>query len=52
VSAPGAEERGVKAGLIINAAHAALSGQSVGPGAFAIFAILGPDRAVQRLREA
>jgi glutamyl-tRNA synthetase len=46
------EERGVKAGLIINAARAALSGQSVGPSAFAIFVILGRDRVVKRLREA
>ncbi|MBI3666897.1 MAG: glutamate--tRNA ligase [Acidobacteria bacterium] len=44
-----AGERGVKAGVIINAARAALSGQSVGPSAFAVFAAIGKERAVQRL---
>src|SRR4051794_38912733 len=33
-----AEERGVKAGVLINASRAALTGQSVGPSAFAMFA--------------
>ncbi len=32
-----AEEKGVKAGLLINASRAALTGQSVGPSAFAVF---------------
>ena len=45
-----AGERGVKAGVIINAARAALSGQSVGPSAFAVFTTVGRERAVQRLR--
>ena len=45
-----AEERGVKAGLIINAARAALTGQSVGPSAFAVFVALGQERVVKRLR--
>jgi glutamyl-tRNA synthetase len=45
-----AAERGVKAGVIINAARAALSGQSVGPSAFAVFVAVGRDRAVARLR--
>ena len=44
------QERGAKAGLIINAARAALTGQSVGPSAFAVFVALGQERAVQRLR--
>src|SRR5579862_2000278 len=44
-----AEERGVKAGLLINAARAALTGQSVGPSAFAVFTAIGRDRAIQRL---
>ena len=44
-----AEERGVKAGLLINAARAALTGQPVGPSAFAVFAAIGRDRAIQRL---
>ncbi len=45
-----ATQRGVKAGLIINAARAALSGQSVGPSCFAVFAAVGRERALQRLR--
>ena len=45
-----AEERGVKAGLLINASRAALTGQPVGPSAFAIFGCLGRDRVVERLR--
>ena len=46
-----AAEREVKAGVIINAARAALSGQSVGPSAFAIFGVLGKERVVNRLRK-
>ena len=46
-----AAERSVKAGVIINAARAALTGQSVGPSAFAVFAAIGRDRAIRRLRE-
>jgi glutamyl-tRNA synthetase len=44
-----AEERGVKAGLLINGARAALTGQPVGPRAFAVFAAIGRDRAIERL---
>lgn len=44
-----AEERGVKAGLLINGARAALTGQSVGPSAFAVFAVIGRERAIERL---
>ncbi len=44
-----AEERGVKAGLPINAARAALTGQSVGPSVFAVFALIGRDRTIERL---
>jgi glutamyl-tRNA synthetase len=44
-----AKERGVKAGLLINAARAALTGQSVGPSAFAVFAAIGRNRAIERL---
>src|SRR5581483_9642599 len=36
-----AQERGVKAGLLINASRAALTGQPVGPSAFAVFACIG-----------
>jgi glutamyl-tRNA synthetase len=42
-------ERGVKAGVLINASRAALSGQPVGPSAFALFGAIGRDRAIQRL---
>lgn len=47
-----AAERGVKAGLIINAARAILTGQTVGPSAFAVFAAIGRERVLQRLRKA
>jgi glutamyl-tRNA synthetase len=45
-----AEERGVKAGVIINASRAALTGQPVGPSAFAVFVCIGRERVIQRLR--
>jgi glutamyl-tRNA synthetase len=45
-----AEDRGVKAGLLINASRAALTGQPVGPSAFAVFVCLGRERVVARLR--
>lgn len=45
-----AQERGVKAGLLINGARAALTGQSVGPSAFAVFAAIGRDCVIGRLR--
>lgn len=47
-----AEEAGVKAGLLINAARTALTGQAVGPSMFEIFETLGRERSVQRLRAA
>ncbi|MCI0487508.1 MAG: glutamate--tRNA ligase [Blastocatellia bacterium] len=47
-----AEENGVKAGLLINAARTALTGQSVGPGMFDIMIALGQKRTVERLRQA
>ncbi|HKP87687.1 MAG TPA: glutamate--tRNA ligase [Blastocatellia bacterium] len=46
------EEQGVKAGLLINAARTALTGQSVGPGMFDIIVTLGRERSVERLRRA
>ncbi|MGA9770705.1 MAG: glutamate--tRNA ligase [Blastocatellia bacterium] len=46
------EEQGVKAGLLINAARTALTGQSVGPGMFDIFVAIGRTRCVERLRRA
>jgi glutamyl/glutaminyl-tRNA synthetase len=41
----------VKAGVLINASRAALTGQPVGPSAFAVFACLGRERVVERLRK-
>jgi glutamyl-tRNA synthetase len=46
-----AEERGVKAGVLINASRAALTGQPVGPSAFAVFTCIGRERVLQRLRK-
>jgi glutamyl-tRNA synthetase len=45
-----AEERGVKAGVLINGSRAALTGQPVGPSAFAVFACIGRERVIRRLR--
>jgi glutamyl-tRNA synthetase len=45
-----AEEKGLKAGILINGARAALTGQSVGPSAFHVFTALGKDRSVKRLQ--
>jgi glutamyl-tRNA synthetase len=46
-----AEQRGVKAGLLINGSRAALTGQPVGPGGFAVFICIGRERAIARLRK-
>jgi glutamyl-tRNA synthetase len=45
-----AEESGVKAGLLINAARTMLTGQSVGPSMFEVFDVIGRERSVRRLR--
>jgi glutamyl-tRNA synthetase len=45
-----AEEAGVKAGLLINAARTMLTGQSVGPSMFEVFEAVGRERSVRRLR--
>jgi glutamyl-tRNA synthetase len=45
-----AAERGLKAGLLINACRAGLTGQTVGPSAFAVFVCIGRERVMQRLR--
>jgi len=45
-----AEEAGVKAGLLINAARTMLTGQAVGPSMFEVFEAIGRERAVRRLR--
>ena len=47
-----AEERAVKAGLLINASRVALTGQAVAPGMFEVMAALGRERVVGRLRRA
>jgi glutamyl-tRNA synthetase len=46
------EAQGVKAGLLINAARTALTGQSVGPGMFDLFVAIGRERSAERLRRA
>lgn len=47
-----AEEKNVKAGLLINAARVALTGQAVAPGLFEVMAVLGRERVVTRLGQA
>jgi glutamyl-tRNA synthetase len=47
-----ADETGVKAGLLINAARTALTGSSVGPGIFDVIVTLGRERVVERLGNA
>jgi glutamyl-tRNA synthetase len=45
-----AEEKGVKAGGLINGSRVALTGQGVAPSLFAVMAALGKDRVVNRLK--
>src|SRR5712691_8815545 len=45
-----ADEAGVKAGLLINAARTMLTGQAVGPSMFEVFEAIGRERAVRRLK--
>ncbi len=47
-----AEEKGVKAGVLINAARVALTGQGVAPGLFDVMLVLGRDRVTSRLKRA
>lgn len=47
-----ADELDAKAGLLINGARAACTGQAVGPGIFDVFVALGQERTVARLRQA
>ncbi|MDQ1524327.1 MAG: nondiscriminating glutamyl-tRNA synthetase [Pyrinomonadaceae bacterium] len=47
-----ADEAGVKAGLFINAARTALTGQSVGPSMFEVFDLIGREASARRLRDA
>ncbi len=47
-----AEERGVNAGLIINAVRTAVTGSAVSPGIFDVLVAIGRERVVRRLRHA
>ena len=47
-----AEEKAVKAGLLINATRVALTGQAVAPGLFEVMVALGQSRVVERLQRA
>ncbi len=47
-----AEEKGVKAGALINGSRVALTGQAVAPSLFAVMAALGKERVVKRLEGA
>ncbi len=47
-----AEEKGMKAGALINGSRVALTGQAVAPSLFAVMVCLGQQRVVQRLRAA
>jgi glutamyl-tRNA synthetase len=47
-----AEEKGVKAGVLINGSRVALTGQAVAPSLFAVMVALGRERVVARLRAA
>jgi glutamyl-tRNA synthetase len=47
-----AGERNVKAGVLINGARVALTGQAVAPGLFAVMVALGKQRTVNRLKAA
>jgi glutamyl-tRNA synthetase len=47
-----AEEKGVKAGSLINGSRVALTGQGVAPSLFAVMVVLGKERVVKRLRAA
>lgn len=46
-----AEERGLKAGILINGSRAALTGQPAGPSAFHVFTAIGRERSIERLQK-
>ena len=46
-----AAEKNVKAGVLINGARVALTGQGVAPSLFAVMANLGQERTVARLKK-
>jgi len=45
-----AEEKGIKAGVLINGSRVALTGQGVAPSLFAVMVALGKQRVIHRLR--
>ncbi|AXC14652.1 Glutamyl-tRNA synthetase [Acidisarcina polymorpha] len=47
-----AEEKGIKAGALINGSRVALTGQGVAPSLFAVMVTLGKQRVVRRLKAA
>jgi glutamyl-tRNA synthetase len=47
-----ADERGIKAGLLINGARVALTGQGVAPSLFEVMVTMGQPRVVERLHRA
>jgi len=47
-----AAEKGIKAGVLINGARVALTGQGVAPSLFALMKILGKERTTDRLKVA
>jgi glutamyl-tRNA synthetase len=46
-----ADDLDVKAGILINGARAAVTGQAAGPGLFEVLAAVGNERVLKRLRE-
>ncbi len=44
-----AEERGIKAGVLIHATRVAVTGQAVSPGLFEVLAVIGRERVLRRL---
>jgi glutamyl-tRNA synthetase len=44
-----AEEKNMKAGVLINGARVALTGQAVAPSLFAVMTALGRDKTIARL---
>jgi len=47
-----AEERGIKAGILIHATRVAVTGQAVSPGLFDVLALVGRERVLRRLAAA
>jgi glutamyl-tRNA synthetase len=47
-----AEEKGIKAGALINGTRVALTGQAVAPSLFAVMVLIGKNRTMERLQSA